>query len=155
MLSSIYFYYMSLLKSFVKMSFFDDKNSHFQNILIKSKPKFGTNGFLIWVSWHSCVLKRSNVALLPWFQMEKNKIIKKHYDKIWHLTPFVAYVKDKGANLAICGVTWNSMVSCNNLGMFKPFDKSCFKHTLFKVFQYININDKFSWSLKYASIKLT
>jgi hypothetical protein len=74
---------------------------------------------------------------------------------MWHLTPFVAYVKDKGAILAVCGVTWNSMVSCNNLGMFKPFDKSCFKHTLFKVFQYININDKFSWSLKYASIKLT
>ncbi len=67
-----------LYESFVKMSFFNDKKIHFQKSLIKPKPKIGANGFLIWVSWHSCVLKRNNVPRLTWFQIPKN------------LTPFVA-----------------------------------------------------------------
>ncbi len=60
-----------LWKSFVKMSFFNDNFFHFEKSLTKLKLKIGSNGFLIWVSWHSCVLKRNNVPWLPWFQMEK------------------------------------------------------------------------------------
>ncbi len=58
-----------LWKSFVKMSFFNDKKFHFQKSLIKPKFKIGSNEFLIWVSRHSCVLKRNNVPWLPWCQM--------------------------------------------------------------------------------------
>jgi len=58
-----------LWKSFVKKSFFNDKIFHFQKSLIKSKFKIGSNEFLIWVYWHSCVLKRNNVPWLPWCQM--------------------------------------------------------------------------------------
>ncbi len=50
-----------LWKSFVKMSFFNDRIFHFQKSLIEQKLKIGSNGFLIWVFWHSCVLKRNNV----------------------------------------------------------------------------------------------
>ncbi len=66
-----------LWKSFVKMSFFNDKNFHFQKFLIKPKPKIGSNGFFIWVSQHSCVLEKNNVLWLPWFQITKNKKISK------------------------------------------------------------------------------
>jgi hypothetical protein len=55
------------------MSFFNDKKFHFQKSLTKPKPKIKSNGFLIWVSWHSCVLKWNIVAWLPWFKMEINK----------------------------------------------------------------------------------
>jgi hypothetical protein len=55
------------------MSFFNDKKFLLQKSLTEAKPKIGSNEFLIWVSWHSCVLKRNNVPWLPWFQMEKNK----------------------------------------------------------------------------------
>jgi hypothetical protein len=79
-LLSIYVHYMSLLKSFVKMSFFYDRNFHFQKSLVKSKLKIGSNGFLIWFSWHSYMFKRNNVPLLPWFQMEKVKLFLK---KLW------------------------------------------------------------------------
>jgi hypothetical protein len=63
-----------LWKSFVKMSIFNDIIFHFQSSLTKPKFKIGSNGFLIWVSWHSCVLKRNNVPWLPWFHMAQKKV---------------------------------------------------------------------------------
>ncbi len=72
-LPSLTFIILVLWKSFAKMSFFNDKKFHFQKSLTKPKPKIGSNGILIRVSWHSCVLKRNNVPWLPWFQMEKIK----------------------------------------------------------------------------------
>lgn len=38
----------------------------------------------------------------------------------------MAYVKDKGANLATYAKTLNYVILCNNLGMFESFDESCF-----------------------------
>jgi hypothetical protein len=64
-----------LWKSFVKIFFFNDRNFHFQKSLTKPKPKFGSNGFLVWFFKHSYVLKRNNVPWLPQFQMEENKLI--------------------------------------------------------------------------------
>ncbi len=80
-----------LWKSFVKMFFFNDRNFHFQKCLIKPKLNIGSNGFLIWIFWQSCVLKNNIVPWFPWFQMEKIIIIIKSLvfnDKILHLIPF-------------------------------------------------------------------
>jgi len=57
-----------LWKSFVEITFFNNIKVHFQKSLTKPKLKIGSNGFLIWVSWHSC-LKKNNVSWLPWFEM--------------------------------------------------------------------------------------
>jgi hypothetical protein len=87
LLSSHFFYHQLtfiiwvLWKSFVKMFLFNDKKFHFQKSLIKSKPKIGSNRFLIWVSWHLYVLKKNNVPWLPWFQMGE-KINLTLYDRI-------------------------------------------------------------------------
>ncbi len=64
-----------LWKSFVKMYLFNDNFFHFQKSLMKPKLKTESNRFLIWISWHSCVLKRNNVPWFPWFQMAKSKYI--------------------------------------------------------------------------------
>jgi hypothetical protein len=95
LLSSHIFYHQLIFirwvlwKSFVKMSFFNDKIFHFQKSLIKPKLKIGSNGFLIRVFWHSCLLKRNNVPWLPWFPMKKKKTLVFH-GIIWHPMPFVA-----------------------------------------------------------------
>jgi hypothetical protein len=95
LLSSHIFYHQLIFiiwvlwKAFVKMSFFNDRSFHFQKSLTKPKLKIGSNGILIWVSWHSCVLKRNNVPWLLWFQMAPKKKNLIFYDRIWHLTPFV------------------------------------------------------------------
>jgi hypothetical protein len=96
LLSSHMFYYQLiyiiwiLWKSFVKMSVFNDITFHFQKSLTKPKLKIRSNGFLIWVSWYSCVLKRNNVPWLLWFHMAQKKKSLVFYDRISHLTPFVA-----------------------------------------------------------------
>jgi hypothetical protein len=107
-----------LWKSFVKMSFFIDIIFHFQRSLTKQKLKIGSNGFLIWVSWHSCVWKKNNVPWLPWFQMENKfkkifcffwqnltfntlygsfdydpNVLSPHIDTPKKLTPFLFYTK--------------------------------------------------------------
>jgi hypothetical protein len=62
-----------LWKSFIKMSFSNAIIFHFHKFSIKPKLKIGSNGFLIWFSWPSCVLKRNNVSWLPWLQMDQKK----------------------------------------------------------------------------------
>jgi hypothetical protein len=45
------------------------------------------------------------------------------------------------------------IVSCNNLGMSKQFNESCFGHALLKMCQYATIDEKTFHGLNYASIK--
>ncbi len=78
-----------LWNSFVKMSCFNDKNFHFQKSLIKPKFKIGSNEFFIWVSWHSCVLKRNNVPWLSWCQMAN------------HYTPKTSHIFKRGYNVIL------------------------------------------------------
>ncbi len=39
----------------------------------------------------------------------------------------LAFVKDEGSNLHTFASVMTSIVSCNNLGLLKPFDGICFK----------------------------
>jgi hypothetical protein len=48
----------------------------------------------------------------------------------------------------------DSIVSCNNLGLLKPFDGICFGHASLKVCQYATIDEKMFASLFLASIKV-
>jgi hypothetical protein len=80
MLLSFHIFYHQLIsiiwvlrKSYVKMSFFNNRFFHFQKSLTKPKLQIESSGFLSSVSWHSCVLKRNNVPWLPRFQMAINK----------------------------------------------------------------------------------
>jgi len=59
----------------VKRSFFNDRNFHFQRFLTKQKPEIGSNGFLIWGSWHSCVLKKEYCAMITMVSNGKKKIL--------------------------------------------------------------------------------
>jgi hypothetical protein len=45
----------------------------------------------------------------------------------------IAYVKDERYNLQTCENVLNFIVSCNNLGLLKPFDGFCFGHAFSKV----------------------
>ncbi len=53
--------------------------------------------------------------------------------------------------LATCVIALNCVVSCKNLGMSKPFDKYYFRHTLYKICKYVNIDEL----IKHVSIKST
>jgi hypothetical protein len=78
-LSSHIFYHQFIIiiwflwKSFVKMPFFNDLNFHFQKFSTKPKLKIGSNVFLIWFSWHSCVSKMTNVLWYHSFKWQKKK----------------------------------------------------------------------------------
>jgi hypothetical protein len=61
---------------------FNDKVFHFEKSLTKLNTKIRWNIFLIWIFWHSYVLKKNDVLWLPWFQMIKNNKIFNFYDKI-------------------------------------------------------------------------
>jgi hypothetical protein len=65
----------------------------------------------------------------------------------------VAYVKDERANLQTCASTLNCIISCNGLGMFKPFDGVCLGHALSKIYQYTTTDGKVALGFNYASIK--
>ncbi len=65
----------------------------------------------------------------------------------------MAYVKDEGVNLQTCASTLNSIISCNGLGMFEPFDGACLGHALSKVYQYTTMNGKVALGFNYAIIK--
>jgi hypothetical protein len=56
-----------------KIFIFNNKKFHFQKSLTKPKPKIGLNGFLIWVSWHSYVLKNDNVHDYHGFKWQEKK----------------------------------------------------------------------------------
>jgi hypothetical protein len=96
---------MNLWKSFVKMAFFNDRNFHFQKSLIKSKLKIGSIWFLIWVFWHSYVLKKNNLLWLPWFQMVKNNKSIIFYDSFQHPTHF----------LVLLNMFWPRLLACTYL----------------------------------------
>jgi hypothetical protein len=57
----ICFYYMIPWKVLCKNVLFNDNFFHFKKFLTKQKFKIGSNGFLIWFSWHSCASKKNNV----------------------------------------------------------------------------------------------
>jgi hypothetical protein len=65
---------MNHLKVLCKMSFINDKKFHFRKSLTKPKLKIGSNGFLIWVSWHSCLLKGIMCHDYHGFKWPKRKI---------------------------------------------------------------------------------
>ncbi len=48
----------------------------------------------------------------------------------------------------------NLVVSCASLGMFEPFDGSCFEHAPSKVCQYVIMDDKMAHGLSCTSIKI-
>jgi hypothetical protein len=55
------------------------------------------------------------MAILLWQLFNMFNLIQ----KIW------VYVKDKGSNLQTCEYAVNSIISCDTLGMFEPFDGTC------------------------------
>jgi hypothetical protein len=86
------------------VTFFNDRIFHFQKSIIKLKLKIGSNEFLIWVSWHSCMLKRNNVPWLPWFQMEEKK--KKNSSILWHNLTFDTLVATLTVFWPLCTISW-------------------------------------------------
>ncbi len=46
------------------------------------------------------------------------------------------------------------VVSCASLGMFEPFDGSCFEHAPSKVCQYVIMDEKMAHGLSCTSIKI-
>jgi hypothetical protein len=78
--------------------------------------------------------------------------LQKLLNKCALINKIIAYVKDEGFNLQTCVIVLNFIVSCNSLGLLKPFDSLCFGHALSKVCQYATINEKVFANLNYASI---
>lgn len=75
-------------------------------------------------------------------------------DKFTFTLKIMAYVKGKGSNLQTC-VKVLKMVVCCHHNMSKPFDGYSFGHTLLKVYQYANFDEKVACGLHYASLKST
>jgi hypothetical protein len=70
LLSHIFYHQLiSIIWVLCKNVLFFNRFFHFQKSFIKPKLKIGSNGYLIWVSWNSCVLKKNNMPWLPWFQI--------------------------------------------------------------------------------------
>ncbi len=90
------------------------------------------------------VTDTSSMAMVPKLQELLNKCAL--------INKIIAYVKDEGFNLQTCATALNFIVSCNSLGLLKPFDSLRFGHALSKVCQYAIINEKVFANLNYASI---
>jgi hypothetical protein len=60
-------------------------------------------------------------------------ILQKLLDMFTLINKTIAHVKDERNNLQTSINALNSIVSCNSLGLFEPFDGFCFGHALSKV----------------------
>jgi hypothetical protein len=56
----------------------------------------------------------------------------------------LCYVKDEGINLANMTSTLTSIISCEALSLYNPFDGACFQHAMNKVPQDVTNDDKIS-----------
>jgi hypothetical protein len=65
----------------------------------------------------------------------------------------LCYVKDEVTNLASMTATLKSVISCEALNLFQPFDGTCFGHAMNKVVQYATNDDKISKDLALISVK--
>ena len=65
------------------------------------------------------------------------EIVKPLLDEFKLTDKIVACVKDEGANLATLERALQLTVSCDILGLAKPFSSACFGHIMSKVCQYI------------------
>ena len=65
----------------------------------------------------------------------------------------VACVKDEGANLATFERALQLIVSCDILGLAKPFSSACFGHIMSKVCQYATNDEQMCKSMKEVSLK--
>jgi hypothetical protein len=62
----------------------------------------------------------------------------------------IAYHKPNGMIGMKNQLEVKQVISCNILGIFKPFDKLCFGHVLLKMHQYVITNEMFSHGLNYV-----
>jgi hypothetical protein len=65
----------------------------------------------------------------------------------------LCYVKNKVINLARLTIALKSVISCEALNLFQPFDGTCFGHAMNKVVQYATNDDKMSKDLALISVK--
>ncbi len=81
--------------------------------------------------------------------------LQKTLDRFLLTQKILAFVKDEGSNLQTCVSALTSIVSCNNLGLLKPYDGIYFGYAMSKVCEYVTINEKMFFGLSLASIKVT
>jgi hypothetical protein len=62
-------------------------------------------------------------------------------------------VKDEGANLNTLATALTSVVTCDVLGLKKPYSGTCFGHLMSKVCQYGTYSDTVCKSMKHVSVK--
>jgi hypothetical protein len=63
--------------------------------------------------------------------------LKQIFNKFELTRKIMAYVKDEGSNLQTCVTIINSIMSCTNLNMVRPFDGFYYGHALLK---YVNMS---------------
>ena len=81
------------------------------------------------------------------------EIVKPLLDEFKLTDKIVACVKDEGANLATLERAMQLTVSCDILGLAKPFSSACFGHIMSKVCQYATNDEQMCKGMKEVSLK--
>jgi hypothetical protein len=62
-------------------------------------------------------------------------------EKFGFTSKILCYVKNEGTNLGTMTTTLKSIISCEALNLFAPFDAACFGHVMSKAIQYVTNDD--------------
>ena len=81
------------------------------------------------------------------------EIVKPLLDEFKLTNKIVACVKDEGANLAKLKRALQLTISCDILGLAKPYSSACFGHIMSKVCQYATNDEKICKGMKEVSLK--